>query len=126
MSMWDRVKGMFKRGEAPALPPGVDPSLQEAMTPQQLQHLLRQDWTGEILRGDKNDPHRGAQVVVKDELTPWMVTITGAFNLYGQIKVYATEIDIRMIEDADDFLALVANLNKAFDEAAAAAKRYGV
>lgn len=93
-----------------ALPPGVDFNAQEAMTAEQLQHLLRQDFTGEILKN--------ANVVVAKPLMPWMLTISGAFTVYGQIQYYETEIDIRLIESADDFLLLVKRLNEAFDQAA--------
>lgn len=109
---------MTDQTQAPALPAGVDFTMQEAMTAEQLQHLLRQDWCGEILRGDPKDPGRGANVVVSRPLRPWMVTISGAFMVYGQIQYYETEIDIRLIEKADDFLLLVAQLNKSFDKAA--------
>ena len=98
-----------------ALPPGVDFSMQEAMSAAQLQHLLRQDFTGEVLAN--------ANVVAAKPLMPWMLTISGAFNLYGEIQYYETELDIRMIESADDFLTLVAQLNKAFDEVAEKVKK---
>lgn len=96
--------------QQPALPPGVDFNMQEAMTPQQLQHLLRQDFNGPNLAG--------CEVVASKPLMPWMVTISGAINIYGEIKYWDTEIDIRTIENADGLLKLAAALNASFDEAA--------
>ena len=89
--------------------------MQEAMGAAQLQHLLRQDFAGEILKN--------VNVVAAKPLMPWMLTISGAFTLYGEVQFYETEIDIRQIETADDFLLLVNQLNASFDRAAEMASK---
>jgi hypothetical protein len=85
----------------------VDDSLQEAMTPEQLSHLLDQD---ELLKGAS---------VTRDPLVPWNFTLKGAVNIYGEIHMWETTIDIRLIETADDFLQLVYQLKTSFEKAAA-------
>lgn len=95
---------------APALPAGVDFSMQEALTAEQLQHLLRQEFNGPALAN--------VNVVVSKPLMPWMVTLSGALNIYGDIHVWELELDIREIETADLFMLLVKQLNLSFDKAA--------
>lgn len=94
----------------PALPPGVDFSVQEAMSAGQLQELLRQDFNGPQLAQ--------ANVVVSKPLMPWLMTISGGLNIYGDIHFWETELDVRRIETADDFLLLVKQLHTSFDRAA--------
>jgi hypothetical protein len=87
--------------------PPIDFSIQEAMSTDQLQHLLRQ------FSNTSN-----AVVEVSNPLTPWMYSITGALFIYGEAHVWDTEIDIRFIETADDFLKLLNQLNESFEKAA--------
>ncbi len=104
---------MTEHRKAPIeLPPRVDFSLEEAMQPEQLQHLLRQ--FGNL---------SGAVVTRKTELQPWMLTIEGALFIYGEAHFWETEIDIRDIEGADNFLTLVNSLNASFEAAASKAGR---
>ncbi len=90
------------------LPPQIRPELAEAMTADQLQGLLRQ--FGNL---------SGVIVEVVNELTPWVMKITGALFIYGDLHAWDTVIDIRDIEGADNFLTLVNSLNSAFDAAGA-------
>lgn len=89
-----------------------DPSLQEAMTAEQLQYLLR----------DKDGPGgpnlREANVTVPRPLAPWQMLISGALNIYGNPYFWEVEIDIRTIERAEHLIALCDKLNRSFDEAA--------
>ena len=95
---------------APTLPAGVDFTTQEAMTAPQLQHLLRQDFNGPELAN--------VSVVVSKPLMPWMMTLSGGLNIYGNVHFWETEIDIRAIEKTEDFLNLVGDLHKVFARAA--------
>lgn len=94
----------------------------DPLTAAELQHLLRQDFNGEVLKGDPNNPDAGAKVTEKSPLTPWMLLITGAFTAYGEIRAYEAEIDARKIKSAEDFQKLVEGLNTSFDHAAALMK----
>ncbi len=94
------------------LPSFVNLQLKEALQPEQLQHLLRQ--FGNL---------SGAVVTRKTELEPWRFTIEGALFIYGEAHFWETEIDIRDIEGADNFLTLVNGLNASFEAAAKKAGR---
>lgn len=100
--------------ETSALPPGVDPQMQEALSPSQLSHLLSELAPATLGKGM-------IQVGFKDEATqmfePWLVTIQGAVNILGDTHVWRAEIDIRLIETADDMLKLVDQLHVAFEQA---------
>lgn len=94
----------------PKLPAGVDFSVQEALTAGQLQMLLRQDFNGVQLSK--------CTVEVISQLAPWDMKITGGLEIYGQVHVWEAVIDVRNIERAEDFLLLVKQLHRTFDQAA--------
>lgn len=89
-----------------------DPSLQEAMTAEQLQFLLR----------DPNGPGgpnlREANVTVPRPLAPWMFLVSGALTIYGEHRFWEVEVDIRTIETAQHLIDFCGKLNQSFDLAA--------
>jgi hypothetical protein len=94
------------------LPDHIDTSLQEAMTPEQLQTILRQF-----------PPFENFKCERKSALAPWMVDIGGAFNVYGELLYLEVEVDIRHIESADDMLKLVGGLRLSIDQAVELVRR---
>lgn len=90
-----------------------DFSLQEAMHPHELQHLLRELSPASLGGAVVDYPSETSK-----EITPWMVKISGAINVYGETLYWETQQDIRYFEKAEDVLLLVDQLNKSFDKAA--------
>lgn len=64
-----------------------------------------------------------AAVTTPNLLEPWVVKVTGCYTLFGDIKVYETLVDLRGIRNADDLLLWVANMDRAFKQAADEGKR---
>jgi hypothetical protein len=94
-----------------------DPTLQEAMSADQLQQLLRDP-------GGPGGPNlREAHVTIPRPLAPWMFLVSGALLVYGQHFFWEVEVDIRTIEKAEHLIAFCNKLNQSFDEAAEKASK---
>ena len=89
-----------------------DPTLQEAMSADQLQHLLTSP------DGPGGPNLRNCFVTVPRPLAPWMFLVSGALNIYGHPYFWEVELDIRTIETAEQFMQFCSKLNESFDQAA--------
>ena len=52
------------------------------------------------------------------QLTPYLVTISGQVSLYGQIRAFEADVDMREIESEADVLRLAGMLIQSFERAA--------